>query len=103
MDHSIHCGSRQPGRTIRSAVAELLPVASGLLAGALLVFLRPGLRVPAGVALAVVLGALATFVSGEYLISWSFLLVDVPLVGVSMAVGFAICRASMTRRREGGP
>jgi hypothetical protein len=86
-------------------VAELLPVASGLLAGAAIAFFRLGPRLPVGAALALVLGAVATLVSGEYLISWSFLFVDVPLVGISELVGFAICLASNRtgERWQGGP
>ena len=68
-------------------VQELLPVMSGLFLGALLGPMRPSLRVPVGVALIVAFGALATVVSREYLISWSFLLIDISLVAVSAAAG----------------
>jgi hypothetical protein len=68
-------------------MTELFPIASGLVAGLLIGFLVPRLRVPLGVAAAFVLGVLATVVSGEYLVGWEFLLVDIPLVGVSSAVG----------------
>ena len=69
-------------------MAEVFPVLNGLAVGVLLRFLRPGLRLPVGSALVVGLGALATVVSGEYLISWAFLLIDVPLVAVAAGVGF---------------
>ena len=70
-----------------------------------MLFVRPALRVPMGVALAVALGALATLVSGEYLFSWSFLLIDVPLVAGAELVGFAVARASgrLGERHPGGP
>jgi hypothetical protein len=64
-------------------VEEILPVVSGLFLGALIGLLRPSLRLPVGAALIVAFGVLATVVSGEYLISWSFLLIDIPLVAVS--------------------
>jgi hypothetical protein len=62
---------------------ELFPIACGLLAGALVGLIRPSLRVPVGAALAIVLGTLATVLSGEFETSWGFLLVDIPLVALS--------------------
>lgn len=73
-------------------VDELLPIVSGLVAGALLGFLRPSLRLPVGIALAVVLGTLATVVSGEYRIGWEFLLIDIPLVGLCAVAGLVTAR-----------
>jgi hypothetical protein len=35
-------------------------------------------------------GVLATVLSGEYLISWSFLLIDIPLVAVSAAASLYV-------------
>lgn len=69
---------------------ELLPVASGLVLGSILGLLRPSVRVPVGLVLIVALGVAATVVSGEYLISWSFLLIDIPLVAVSAAAGLYV-------------
>ena len=66
-------------------VEELVPVASGFVIGLILGLLRPSLRVPIGIVLIFAFGVLATVVSGEYLISWSFLLIDIPLVAVSAA------------------
>jgi hypothetical protein len=71
-------------------VEELLPVMSGLFLGSLLGLLRPSLRVPIGMVLIIAFGVLATVVSGEYLISWSFLLIDIPLVAVSGAAGLFV-------------
>ena len=48
----------------------------------------------------VVLGVLATVVSGEYAISWGFLLIDVPLAAAATVVGLGISRAL---RRRGLP
>ncbi|MFC7303734.1 hypothetical protein ACFQVC_05835 [Streptomyces monticola] len=72
---------------------ELFPIASGLVLGAVLALVRPGLRLLAGLAGAVLFGVLATFVSGEYLIGWEFLLVDVPLVALCAAAGLLAVRA----------
>ncbi len=69
---------------------ELLPVVGGLFLGLLLGLVRPSMRVPVGAVLIVALGVLATVVSGEFLISWAFLLIDVPLVAISTAVGLVV-------------
>jgi hypothetical protein len=74
-------------------MAELFPVACGLLTGALIGLVRPSLRIPVGMSLAVVLGTAATVISGEFRISWAFLLIDVPLVAVTAAAAFAGVRA----------
>lgn len=71
---------------------ELLPIASGLVAGSLLALVRPSVQVPIGIALAVVLGVFATVVSGEFKVSWGFLLIDIPLVGIAAAAGLATVR-----------
>ena len=76
---------------------ELFPVLSGLLVGSLLTLIRPQMRLTAGVVASVVLGTAATIVSGEYRIGWEFLLVDIPLVAIASAAGFATARA--IRRR----
>jgi hypothetical protein len=62
---------------------ELIPVASGLLLGAGLGYLRPSIRLPIGALLALLLGLFATVVTGEFKLSWEYLLVDVPLVGLA--------------------
>ena len=72
------------------SVEEILPVASGLFLGALIGLLRPSLRLPVGATLILAFGVLATVVSGEYLIGWSFLLIDIPLVAVSAAAGLYV-------------
>jgi hypothetical protein len=82
-------------------VEELLPVMSGLILGSLLGLLRPSLRVPIGVVLILALGFLATVVSGEYLISWSFLLIDIPLVAVSAAASLFVMHRLRWARRSG--
>jgi hypothetical protein len=68
---------------------ELFPILSGLALGAALGLLRPGIRMPFGIAVAVVLGAIATIISGEYEISWAFLIIDIPLVWLTAAAALA--------------
>jgi hypothetical protein len=73
-------------------VDELFPLASGLLLGALLGLLRPSIRAPIGALAAAALGVLATVISGEFRVSWGYLLFDIPLVGVSALLGFVVAR-----------
>ena len=83
---------------------ELLPIFSGIVMGMLVGFLRPSLRIPTAAALTVALGVIATIASGEYTVSWAFLLVDVPLVGISAVAGFLACRTAVRpARRPAGP
>jgi hypothetical protein len=79
---------------------ELFPIASGLVVGSALTLIRPQMRLWVGVAAAVVLGTLATIVSGEYKIGWEFLLIDIPLVAICAAAAFVTTRA-MRRRIVG--
>jgi hypothetical protein len=76
---------------------ELFPIVSGLILGALLPLIRPRMRLAVGVAACVILGTLATFVSGEYKIGWEFLLIDIPLVALCSAAAFATARAARRR------
>ncbi|MGH2716234.1 MAG: hypothetical protein ACRDM7_20595 [Thermoleophilaceae bacterium] len=71
---------------------ELVPLVSGFAVGLALGALRPSLRLPVGAALAVVLGVLATVVTGEFKTSWAFVLIDVPLVAVAAVCGLALAR-----------
>ncbi len=73
-------------------MSELFPILSGLLVGTVLGYFRPRLRLLVGIPLAIVLGLLATTLSGEFEISWGFLLVDIPLVAVSAAAGLLATR-----------
>jgi hypothetical protein len=79
---------------------ELFPLACGLVLGALLGALRPGLRLPIGAALAIVLGVLATVATGEFKTSWSYLLIDIPLVAFAAAVGLVAGRQMAPGRRH---
>jgi hypothetical protein len=71
---------------------ELFPLFCGLLLGVGLGALRPGIRLPIGAALSVAFGVLATVVAGEFEISWSFVLVDIPEVAVAAFLGLTAVR-----------
>jgi hypothetical protein len=71
---------------------ELFPILSGLAVGMILGRLEPGLRKRTGMALVLMLAFLATVVSGEFRVSWSFLLVDIPMVAVPACIGFFALR-----------
>ena len=71
---------------------ELFPIAAGLLLGSLLQFLRPSLRLPVGLAAAVVIGFTATVISGEYKIGWEFLAIDIPGAALATAAGYFATR-----------
>jgi len=77
---------------------EFLPIISGIVLGSILGFLKPKLRLSVGAVLVILLGILATVASGEFEISWGFLLIDIPLVAVSAAVAlFAVHRLRWSR------
>jgi hypothetical protein len=79
---------------------EFLPIVSGIVLGSILGYLRPELRLRVGVVLVVLLGVLATVASGEFRISWGFLLIDIPLVAVSAGVALvAIHRLRWSKTR----
>jgi hypothetical protein len=71
---------------------EVFPVVSGLLLGALIGGIRPSIRLWVAVPLAVLLGVTATVISGEFKISWEYLLIDIPLVAISAMVSFVLAR-----------
>jgi hypothetical protein len=78
-------------------VQELVPLISGFAAGVALGALRPSLRLSVGACVAVVLGILATVVTGEFKTSWAFVLVDIPLVALAAVCGLAASRQGMRR------
>jgi hypothetical protein len=82
--------------------SELFPIVSGLIVGSTLPLIRPQMRLASGVAAAVVLGTIATVISGEYKMGWEFLLIDIPLVAVCSAAGFATVRAARRRSSTHG-
>ena len=71
---------------------ELLPIACGVLVGALAGGMKPSLQLPFVAVLAALLGTVATVVSGEFRASWGFLLVDIPLVALSAVLTLTFVR-----------
>jgi hypothetical protein len=59
---------------------ELIPILSGLLLGALLGRMEPVSRKRIGLSAALAVSFLATILSGEYRVSWGFLVLDTVLV-----------------------
>ena len=81
---------------------ELVPLVSGFAVGLVLGALRPSLRLWVGAALAVVLGVLATVVTGELETSWAFVLVDIPLVALASVCGLLVARRVSPRATRPG-
>jgi hypothetical protein len=79
-------------------MTEFFPIVAGLLCGLLLGSLTARRRMIVGLAFSVVAGVLATVVSGEWRISWAFLLIDIPLVAVSAVVGDLLSRGLVLRQ-----
>jgi hypothetical protein len=71
---------------------ELFPLFCGLLLGIGLGALRPGIRLPVGAVLSVVVGVLATVAAGEFEISWGFVLIDIPEVALAAFLGLTLER-----------
>ena len=81
---------------------ELVPLLSGFAAGVVLGALRPSLRLAVGALLSVVLGVLATIVTGEFKTSWEFVLIDIPLVALATMFGLAVAREGARHRLRSG-
>jgi hypothetical protein len=79
-------------------VAEIFPVVAGLVGGLVLGGFTARRRIVVGVAFSVVAGLLATVVSGEWRLSWAFLVIDIPLVAVSAVIGVLVSRTVALRR-----
>jgi len=83
---------------------EWFPIAMGAAVGLILGYATGRLRVMAGIVLSVVLGICATVATGEWRISWAFLLIDIPLVAVSAVITDLLGRRlrSVTSRHAEG-
>lgn len=81
---------------------ELIPLLSGFAAGVVLGALRPSLHLVVGALLSVVLGVLATIVTGEFRTSWEFVLIDIPLVALATMAGLAVARQGARHRLRSG-
>lgn len=70
---------------------EVFPVVAGLAVGMVaLRILDLRLRVALIAVMSVIFGVIATFISGEALISWAFVLIDIPLVLIAAVATVAI-------------
>jgi len=78
-------------------VSEIFPLLAGLACGVLLGSLTARRRVFVGLVFSVVAGVLATVLSGEWQISWAFLLIDIPLVAAAAVVGDLVARRVVVR------
>ena len=65
---------------------ELIPVLSGILIGTVLSLSSSRRSLAIGSVLSVLCGSLATFMSGEYELSWGYFLID---IAQSLGVAFA--------------
>jgi hypothetical protein len=82
-------------------VTEFVPLCLGAFLGLLLGSLRvPPSRGIVGF-LAVLLGVCATAVTGELRVAWEYVLVDIPLVGLSAVACFACLRRRRSLVRDG--
>lgn len=83
---------------------EIFPITVGLVCGLLLGPLTAKRRLFVGLTVSIIAGFLATVVSGEWRVSWAFLIIDIPLVAVSATAGFLLSRTLVLRAStEGSP
>ena len=77
---------------------ELLPILLGALLGATTFWLpNRGVRVATLIGGSVAFGAAATFITGEHLVSWGFVLVDIPIVLAAATVAAIFAPSLATR------
>ena len=76
---------------------EMLPIALGLASGALMGTLTMRRGLAAWLVLSVLLGIAATVLTGEWHVSWAFLLIDIPLVACAALVGHLVARSAAGR------
>ena len=82
-------------------MGEIFPIAAGLICGLLLGSVTARRPLALWLAVSVVLGFLATVLSGEWRISWAFLLIDIPLVAGCAALAYLGSRAAVLRTSTG--
>ena len=64
------------------SISEVFPMLAGVLTGAVCLSIpRRNLRIAVWMMTTIVFGALATYLSGEYVESWAFILLDMLWVG----------------------
>jgi len=93
------CSVREPARLFGGgSVEELFPIIAGLVSGLLIGWLGARRRLAVGVLVSIVGGVLATVLSGEWRVSWAFLLFDIPLVAACATAGYFLSRAVTLRK-----
>ena len=79
---------------------EFVPLLSGFGVGLAVGALRLSVPRRLSVLMVVALGVFATVLTGEFEVSWAFVLIDIPLVAVAALCGLAV--APHTGRRKPG-
>jgi hypothetical protein len=79
-------------------VTEAVPVFSGGLLGLVMGYFSPSVRLPAVALFSILLGICASAVTGELSISWTYVLIDIPLVALSATVCLVAARSFVLRR-----
>ncbi|MBA3945591.1 MAG: hypothetical protein H0X37_13620 [Herpetosiphonaceae bacterium] len=80
---------------------ELFPITVGVVLGALVQLIRtPRLRVVALLVVSLLAGVLASYVSGELLLSWSFVVIDIAEVGVAAVATAGLAILWQRRSRQ---
>jgi DNA helicase HerA-like ATPase len=77
----------------RPIMDEIFPVLSGFAVGLVLAVVRPRFRMLASVVLAIVLGTLVSWSSGELAIAWVYALID-----TAQVVGAALLTSALVGR-----
>jgi hypothetical protein len=77
---------------------EVVPVALGVVIGAMVGLLTARYKPWLWVTVSIIIGCLATVLTGEWRISWAFLLIDIPLIGLFSALGFLVVRQLRQRK-----
>jgi hypothetical protein len=78
-------------------IQELVPLVSGFGLGVALGVLRPTSRGWFEALPVVALGVMATVVTGEFKVSWAFVLIDIPLVAMAALCGLLVARQAARR------
>jgi hypothetical protein len=82
------------------AISEVFPMLAGVLTGVVCLSIsRRHLRIAVWTVMTIVFGALATYLSGEHVESWAFILLDMLWVG-GIAILVVFGRQYYLRRRS---
>jgi len=83
------------------AISEVFPMIAGVLTGVICASIaRRNLRIAVWALLTIVFGGLATYLSGEYVESWAFILLDMFWVGaisIAVVLGLQVYRRRRSR------